>query len=321
MKKALYKKGIRIAALLTAFLFAAGCVTQMPSPSSSSASSSKPAGQTSKAERSSAPEEESRAVSPELSDSETSPFPEKSDITFYHSELQVTDDVLPDLNKVGLEITLSRFTYYDDTDWWGPTYDLVFEYKNTGTQALLPSFGVKLYDGNDQEIETYVFVETVHGIIAPGETDYAYAHGYLDTKDANNVYVDMDIDLSKGLTPKITFSIIQEIQLPQYTFYQFDTDIKMEITEKGEWMQEGQIRFSGTITNPTDEKFSQITMHYLLFDANDKILAITPVKVSLFQPKQTVEVHPTLVLNSEITPEMVAYCIVEARTWKYTGGI
>ena len=307
MKKLMYPKWIRIAAVLTAFLLAAGCAEKVPQPSEST---SKPSGQTSKAESSKAENTESSAAA----ETSKTPEPAEPEIIFYHSDLQTTEEVSGKLSEAGVEITYSRFSYYDTPDGF-KRFHLIIEYKNNGAQTFFtPSIGVHLYDGSHQEVKESgsMIVENVRGVMFPGETDYAYLDGFLTKRDSGGAYVTSDVDLSKGLVPVIEYVNVQRCNASEYTFIKCETNITTEVTDAG------KIRFTGTITNPVDKDFSMIKVHYLLFDANDKLLAVVVKGVTNIKAKQTVEVFPMTLSNLEITPDMVAYCLPSAEYWWYT---
>lgn len=310
MKKLLYGTGIRAAAILAAFLLLAGCAGSNTPPSPTQ-SVPDPAGLPSETERSAASETASNTDP--AHDSGAAQMPAEPDIVFYHGDVQVSPDVQAELKGAGVEITDSRFTYYVDPDGF-PTYFLIVECRNTGTAALFsPSFTVRLNDADHRQVEDFVIMETVCGIMPSGAADYAYSFpsGHLAVRDDKGSYEPMEIDLSRGLFPVIEAADLRSCT-QEFTFVTCETDIRMETTPSG------RISFSGRVTNPSDVEFGmlvQLRLKYLLFDADHRILAILPQGVPNLPAKQTAEVFPATLPNLEITPDQVAEFVTYAETW------
>ena len=314
MKKKSYKKGIRLITVLAAFMLMAGCVQEIPGAASSSKPVSSSTGREREEERSRSQENSTAGKTDsdakETSKSDEAAKPADPEIVFYHSEMQINDQVAAELKRGSVEIVKSKFTYYEDA-YGKKHYHFLIEYKNNGSEMVFtPGVTLRLYDGNGQKLVDSGFSEVVYGVMRPGETDYAFYDGHLDDKYENGAFVPLNIDLKKGVVPAIEWINVQSWNPSDFTFYECETDIVMDITE------EGLMRFTGTITNPTDTDLSMVRVSYLLFDANDEVIGIASMAATLLHAKETKEMLPTALWNQEIKPEQVAYFKTNATTWK-----
>ena len=334
MKKSFWKKGIRMAAALTALILMTGCGKEIPQTSAifvpmptdeapETEKSPASTAQVPETEAVTAQEPETEAVTtkePETGESTAAPtgpadtgtagLPTETGTGFYHADPEVAPEAQAELSGASLKIVSTRFTYYEDPYDGFPAYHLIIELRNTGSAAVFtPWITVKLYDGGHELLAEVSPEETVYGIMAPGATEYVYAEGYLKVRDGGS-YAPMEVDLSEGIVPVIeSVSTVNECDMSQYTFIECETDIRMETTASG------RPAFSGTVTNPADRELVPFLMHHLLFNADGEIIGIVAQGVMNFQAKQTREVMSTTLPNWEITPDQVASFVTVADAW------
>ena len=298
MKKRLYKEGIRIAAVLTVLILMTGCSKEKLQPSSESASIT--SGETSETKGST----ESAADS----DSSASHEPEVSPLVFYHGDIRLSPELQADIGHSSVDIPNYKFTYYETLD-GQKKYHLIIEFKNTGTTAVYtPRAIISLYDSDNHLLPIKVLSNYVYGIMAPGETDYIFADGDLWEQGVGPI----DIDLSKGLVPVIEEMNVNECDLSEHTFFEFDTDVEMKITNR--------YTFSGTVTNPFDKDITSPDVYFLLFNANDEIVGIVQGRLGELSAKQTKEISYASLQNLEITLDQVDHFVTRAGYWEFTGG-
>ena len=300
MKKHVFKRGVIVAAVLAALILMAGCGKEK--------AETEPASEPASATSEKTPEAEISTEPAAVSDSGTTQAPEEPSIVFYHGDIRFSPELQASMGTSPVDIPNYSFTYYKTRD-GQKKYHLLIEFKNIGTAAVYtPRFLVNLYDSDNNRLPVNVRTNYVYGIMAPGETDYVFADGELWEQGTGT----LDIDLSKGLIPAIAEMNVNECDLSEHTFYEFDTDIEMTKTNR--------CSFFGKVTNPYDKDGIDPDLYYLLFDANDEIVGIVRGILRDLPAKQTKELSSVSLENLEIKPEQVDHFITRAGFWEYTSG-
>ena len=227
--------------------------------------------------------------------------------TVYYSDLGVSQQSKDDMSKAGVQITASRFTYYED-EIGRIQYHLIIEWQNNGKTPLLATTAhIVLYDTDHNQVNTPATVDAVYGIMSVGQKDYLYSSGYIYKEDMEK----LNYDISKGLIPYMEGTVqIQECQTNTSNTYTF---VKCETEFTRKTLDDGRIAFSGTITNPIEKDFPMYKIHFLLYDALGSIIAVQPGYIRDLNGKQTADIPTTVVLNWAITPDMIAEVKVAAQ--------
>ena len=190
----------------------------------------------------------------------TSEKTEKSEATQIESS---EESSLSDEAKMSYEITDMNFNYYTNSIGTIEYYGFV-EIQNTGsTNIYLKDCTFDLEDDNGHLLQSDSFISSCPDIIAPGEKGYFY-NGIGGCTIDETVSFDNGIKLVPQYKLESTNSEIIDYDVS-------DTDMRID--------DYGNIKITGRITNNTDEDDSMVYVQFILYDENEKVLAISGTNV------------------------------------------
>lgn len=147
----------------------------------------------------------------------------------------------------------------------------VVEIENTSSSNLLLKDCVfDLEDNNGHLLSTEDYINTCPSIIEPGEKGYFYngIGGYLND----------GVSTANGLVLKPTITV--EPTNNSLTYYNV-TDTS------GSWSILGTPEFTGRVTNQTSSDASEVKLYVLMFDENDRAIAITSSRIDDLRAGET----------------------------------